>query len=85
MKSGMIVYLVGGAQLPEDFDLTGYCRQMGYGADRVELVGGSEGFFDVQDAWHHLYVNGCADISLLVAQTDQACLQPLHPVVRLSG
>ena len=85
MKSGLIVYLVGGAQLPEDFDLTGHCRRIGYGADQVELVGGSYGFFAVEDAWHHLFVKGCGDIRLLVAQTDQTCLQALHPLVRLSG
>ena len=85
MKSGLIVYLVAGAQLPEDFDLAGQCRQIGYGADRVELVGASDGFFEVEDAWHHLFVKGYGDIKLLVAQTDQTCLQPLHPAVRLSG
>jgi hypothetical protein len=85
MKSGVIVYLVGGTQLPEDFDLTGQCRQIGYGADRVEVVGAHDGFFTVEDAWYHLFVKGCADIKLLVAQTDQAYLQPLQPLVRLNG
>jgi hypothetical protein len=85
MKSGLIVYLVGGAQLPEDFDLAGHCRQIGLGADRVELVGGQDGFFAVEDAWYHLFVKGFGDIKLLVAQTEQARLQPLHPLVRLSG
>ena len=85
MKSGLIVYLVGGAQLPEDFDLAGHCRQIGCGADRVEVVGAYDGFFSVEDAWHHLFVKGCGDIKLLVARTDQAYLQPLQPLVRLNG
>jgi hypothetical protein len=85
MKSGLIVYLTGGAELPEGFDLPGHCREMGFIADRVELVGSRQGFFEVNDAWCHLYTQGCGDIRLLVAQSDQKHLQPLHPPVRLSG
>ena len=85
MKSGLIVYLVGGAELPEDFDLAGCCKKIGFSADRVELVGSQQGFYDVEDAWHYLITKGYGDIKLLVAQTMQNCLQPLHPLVRLSG
>jgi hypothetical protein len=85
MKSGLIVYLVGGAELPEGFDLTGQCRKIGILADRVELVGPPEGFLEVEDAWYHLYVKGYGNIKLLVAQTDPDGLQPLKPLVRLSG
>jgi hypothetical protein len=85
MKSGLIVYLVGGAELPEGFDLAGCCEEIGFPADRVELVSSRQGFYDVQDAWHHLFIKGYGDIKLLVAQTRQNCLQPMHPLVRLSG
>ena len=85
MKSGLIVYLAGGAELPEGFDLAGHCREIGFTADRVELVGSRQGFFEVSDAWHHLFTRGYGDIKLLVAQSDQKRLQPLHPPVRLSG
>jgi hypothetical protein len=85
MKSGLIVYLVGGAELPEGFDLAGCCKKIGFPADRVELVGFQQGFYDVDDAWHYLVTKGCGDIKLLVAQTDQQCLRPIHPLVRLSG
>jgi len=85
MKSGLIVYLVGGAELPEGFDLAGCCKEIGFPADRVELVGSGEGFFEVNDAWHHLFTKGYGDIKLLVAQTEHNCLRPLHPLVRLSG
>jgi len=85
MKSGLIVYLVGGAELPEGFDLASCCKEIGFTADRVELVGSGQGFFDVEDAWHHLFIKGYGDIKLLVAQTDQNCLRPIHPLVRLSG
>ena len=85
MKSGLIVYLVGGAELPEDFDLAGCCREIGFPSDRVELVSSQQGFFEVDDAWHYLFTKGYGDIKLLVAQTDQQCLRPIHPLVRLSG
>ncbi len=85
MKSGLIVYLVGGAELPEGFDLASRCKEIGFTADRVELVGSGQGCYDVEDAWHHLFIKGYGDIKLLVAQTDQDCLRPIHPLVRLSG
>ena len=70
MKSGLIVYLVGGAELPEDFDLAGRCRDIGVSADRVALVGSGQGFFEVNDAWYHLFTRGCGNIKLLVAQME---------------
>lgn len=85
MKSGLIVYLTGGAELPEGLDLLSHCRGMGFPADRVELVGSQEGFREVDDAWLYLLTKGYGNIQLLVAQADQNCLQPVHPPVRLSG
>jgi hypothetical protein len=85
MKRGLIVYLVGGAELSEGFDLASCCERLGFPADRVELVCHREGFYDVEEAWHHLTTKGYGDIKLLVAQTDQNCLRPIHPLVRLSG
>ena len=79
MKRGLIVYLTGGAELPEGFDLMGHCREMGFTADRVELVGSRQGFYEVNDAWYHLFTKGYGDIKLLVAQAEQNCLQPVHP------
>ncbi len=85
MRSGLIVYLVGEGELPEGFDLASGCKEMGFPADRVELVGSRQGFFEVNDAWHYLFTKGYGNIKLLVAQTDQKCLRPLSPLVRLSG
>jgi hypothetical protein len=85
MKSGLIVYLVGGAELPEEFDLASRCKEIGFPADRVELVGSGQGFFEVDDAWHHLFTKGYGDIKLLVAQMEHHGLRPLQPPVRLSG
>jgi hypothetical protein len=85
MKSGLIVYLVGGAELPEGFDLAGRCKEMGFPADQVELVGSGQGFFEVDDAWHYLFIKGYGDIKLLVAKTEEDGLRPVHPLVRLNG
>jgi len=85
MKSGLIVYLVGGGELPEDFDLGSHCKEMGFPADRVELVSSRQGFPEVEDAWHYLFTRGYGHIKLLVAQAGPNCLQPLQPPVRLSG
>jgi hypothetical protein len=85
MKCGMIIYLAGGAELSEGLDLLTQCRDLGFTADRVELVGARQGFFEVTDAWHYLFTQGYGDIKLLVAQAEQNCLQPVHPPVRLSG
>lgn len=71
--------------MPEGFDLLSHCREMGFAADRVDLVGSQPGFLEVDDAWRCLFTKGYGDIKLLVAQKDQNCLQPVHPLVRLSG
>jgi len=86
MKNGVIVYLVSGAELPEDFDPTPAARAMGLAADRVELVAPQQGFFSVEDAWHFLLTRGCGRISLMVAQAEaDAGLRALGPMVRLYG
>lgn len=85
MKSGLIVYLVGGAELPEGFDLTSNCRKLGFSADRVELVSTLQGFFNVEDAWHHLFTKGYGNIQLLVVSAYETRLRPIHPPLRLNG
>lgn len=85
MKSGVIVYLVGGAKVPPGMDLAARCRELGLHPDRVEVVGGEEGFADVQEAWHHLLTQGFGRIQLLVAKPTEGELTPVHPPVRLYG
>ncbi len=85
MKSGLIVYLAGGAELPQEFDLKGDCRKRGLNADRVEAVGSTQGFFSVDEAWHYLLTKGCGNIKLLVATAEGNCLRWVHPPVRLNG
>ena len=86
MKNGLIVYLVGGSELPEDFDVVRAAQALGPEAHRVELVSPQHGFFAVEDAWHFLLTRGCGRISLMVAQAeDRQTLRPLGPQVRLYG
>jgi len=86
MKDGLILYLAGGAELPEDFDLTLAAGALGQRADRVELVAPQQGFFTVEDAWHFLLTRGCGRIRLMVAQAEaDAGLKALGPAVRLYG
>ncbi len=85
MKEGVIVYLVRGGELPEGVDLAAACRYLGVAADRVALVGLPHGFFEVEEAWHHLYTRGCGRINLLVARWEANSLAPLYPPVRLCG
>jgi len=86
MKEGLIVYLVGGADWPQDFDAAPAARALAQSADHVEVVAPDEGFFSVEDAWHFLFTRGCGRISLLVAQPgDGGALSHLGPRVRLCG
>ena len=85
MKEGVIVYLVRGGVVPEGVNLAAVCRNLGLTADQVALVGLPDGFFAVEEAWHHLYTRGCGRINLLVAHWEATGLEPLHPPVRLCG
>jgi hypothetical protein len=86
MKDGLIVYVVGGGELPADFDIRAAARSLGQSPDQVELVSRDQGFFTVEDAWHFLFSRGCGRINLLVTETaEQGALKPLSPAVRLSG
>jgi hypothetical protein len=85
MKEGLIVYLVGDAEVPEQIDLYRNCERLGLPAHQVELVSRNQGFFSVDDAWHFLITRGAVRVSLLVVKLQQDLLQPLYPPVRLSG
>ncbi len=86
MKDGLIVYLVGAPDLPEEFNAPVAAQDLGYAADRVELVAPDQGFFTVEDAWHFLLTRGCGRISLVVGRAEGPNhLRPLGPKVRLYG
>ena len=86
MKDGLIVYLVSTPGMPEEFDAPAAIQDLGYAADRVEVVAPDQGFFTVEDAWHFLITRGCGRIRLVVGQAEDARhLRPLGPAVRLCG
>lgn len=85
MKEGLIVYLVGGQDMPDSFNLAEGCRELGLTSDQVEVVARNQGFFSVEDAWHHLLTRGMGRVSLLVASLAPEGLNPLYPPVRLWG
>jgi len=86
MKDGLIVYVVGDPELPEDFQINQAAQTLGHQAQQVELVSRNQGFFSVEDAWHFLITRGCGRISLQVAQAaDRQRLCALGPAVRLWG
>jgi hypothetical protein len=85
MREGLIVYLVGGQEVPESFDPTAKCREIGLKPQMVTLVACNQGFFSVDDAWHYLVTRGMGRVSLLVAQWGDETLRPIYPPVRLWG
>ena len=86
MKDGLIVYLVNAPGLPEEFDAPAAVKDLGYLADRVEVVAPEQGFFTVEDAWHFLLTRGCGRIRLVVGEAEgHDHLRPLGPAVRLCG
>jgi hypothetical protein len=66
--------LVGGAKLPQGFDLVSNCWKRGFSADCVELVGTPDGFGKVEDAWHDLFTRGYGNIQLLVVSAYETRL-----------
>ncbi len=85
MQEGLIVYLVGGQEMPESLDLQAQCRKLGLTPRMVTVVASNQGFFSVDEAWHFLLTRGMGKVSLLVAQVGSEALQPLYPPVRLWG
>jgi len=86
MKDGLIVYLVSTSGLPEEFNAPAAVKDLGYPADRVEVVAPDQGFFTVEDAWHFLLTRGCGRIRLVVGEAEgPEQLRPLGPAVRLCG
>jgi|UniRef100_A0A7C3WSQ3 hypothetical protein len=86
MKTGLIVYVVSGTDLPAHLDPADVARSLGQSADQVELVSQDQGFFTVDDAWYFLVTQGCGRVQLLVAGAENGGKwKPLSPAVRLYG
>jgi hypothetical protein len=85
MKSGIIVYVLGGGEPPHSLESD--CTAPGWTplAGPTEVVVSRAGCLDLDDAWHLLLARGCDPIHLMVVQAQVQGVQPLYPLVRLTG
>jgi hypothetical protein len=85
MTQGIIVYLLGGEVPPEGVEAGAHYQGLSNPKGPLEIVVSQPGNLDLDDAWHFLLTRGCEPIHLLVAQVHRDRLQPLYPLVRLTG
>ena len=68
MKTGVIVYIVGGEGSYDDFDMKEAIRRLNINADRVEVVFSRSSHFDIMHAWWMLTEKGMKLIVCMVAE-----------------
>lgn len=68
MKTGVIVYIVGGESSYDDFDMKEAVRRLNINADRLEVVFSRSSNFDVMDAWWLLTAKGMKLIICMFAE-----------------
>ena len=69
MKTGVIVYIVGGERMiDEDVDIIGAVKRLPIKADRIEVVAPTTGHFDIMDAWLMLITKGMGLIVCMHAE-----------------
>ena len=68
MNTGAIVYIVGGEDPYDDFDMKEAVMKLNINADRVEVVFSRSGHFDIMHAWWMLTVKGMKLIVCMVAE-----------------
>lgn len=71
MKTGVILYVIGGEGPHDDFDMRETVKNLGIKADRVETVFGTSPHFDVMDAWWLLTAKGMKKIVFMLAEFTQ--------------
>ena len=85
MKTGLILYFVGN-DAGKDLDGGAMLEQMSDLADRVEIVSGNSGHFDVHDAWWALTARGMHRIVCRIAElTDSGTVRLTAGELRLCG
>ena len=86
MKTGVILYIVGGEGPYDDFDTEKAVRRLDIRADRVETVLGKSPHFDVMDAWWLLIAKGMKKIVCMLAEvTNNSELRLTGRKLRLCG
>ena len=68
MKTGAIVYVIGGEDPYDDLDMELAVRELDIHADRVEVVSARSGHFDVMDAWWLLMAKGMKSVVCMLAE-----------------
>ena len=68
MKTGAIVYVLGGEDLNDDLDMDVAVKGLDIQADRVEVVSARSNHFDVMDAWWLLTAKGMKSIVCMLAE-----------------
>ena len=68
MKTGVIVYVVGGEGPHEGLDMEAAVRRLDINADRVEVVSARSSHFDVMDAWWLLMAKGMKRVVCMLAE-----------------
>ncbi len=68
MKTGGILYVVGGTNPGDDLDMEEAVRSLAVRADRIETDFGRSPHFDVMDAWRRLTAKGMKEIVCMLAE-----------------
>ena len=68
MRTGVILYIVGGEGQSDDLEMEDAVRSLNIRAERVETVFGSSPHFDVMDAWWRLTAKGMKKIVCMLAE-----------------
>ncbi len=79
MKTGIIIYVVGGNMLPEEFDEKNAIEHLHIQGDRVEMVVYNETHFDINYAWWNLITKGMHRVICKFAQVTN------HSKLQLTG
>jgi hypothetical protein len=85
MKQGIILYVMGGGDLPEGLTAGTFYQGLRRSDGPMEIVVSQPGILELNDAWHFLVNLGYDTIHLLVTMAEADRLRPLYPLVRLTG
>ena len=68
MKTGVIVYVVGGKGLYDNLDMEVVVKRLDLKADKVEIVSANSNHFDMMDAWWLLMAKGMKRVVCMLAE-----------------
>ncbi len=68
MKTGVILYVSGRANLNDESEMQDAVKRLGIKADRIETIFSGSSHFDVMDAWWSLTAKGMKQIVSMIAE-----------------